>query len=66
MTPRLFVRLMAALCLAGGLVVPLDAVSAQGTPRVITGKVTSSDGARPLQGVTVLLRGTRYGTLTIC
>ena len=64
MTPRLFVRLIAALCLGGGLVLPLDAVSAQGAPRVITGKVTSSDGGRPLQGVTVLLRGTRYGTLT--
>jgi len=26
--------------------------------------VTASEGARPLQGVTVLLRGTRFGTLT--
>ncbi len=32
--------------------------------RIITGRVTSSEGARPLQGVTVLLRGTRFGTLT--
>ena len=34
------------------------------TQRVITGKVTATEGGRPLQGVNVLVRGTRLGTLT--
>lgn len=40
---------------------PLD-LAAQGA--TVTGRVTASDDGRPLQGVTVLLRGTTIGTLT--
>ena len=63
-TPR-FVRYLACLAAACGAGIAPLRVSAQSpAPRVITGRVTSSEGARPLQGVTVLLRGTRFGTIT--
>ena len=44
---------------------PFTAARAQqsSTPRVITGKVTTVTG-RPLQGVNVIVRGTRLGTIT--
>ena len=41
---------------------PLASLDAQSA--VVTGKVTAVDGGLPLQGVTVLLRGTNLGTLT--
>jgi TonB-linked SusC/RagA family outer membrane protein len=48
-----------------GIVPFTTALRAQNAPpRVIAGRVTSTDGARPLQGVTVVLRGTRYGAIT--
>ena len=63
-TPRL-VRYSAFVALVCFALLPPHMLSAQAAaPRVITGRVTSSEGARMLQGVTVLLRGTRYGTLT--
>ena len=63
-TPRL-VRYSAFVALVCGALLPPRVLRAQAAaPRVITGRVTSSEGARMLQGVTVLLRGTRYGTLT--
>ncbi|MCU0649513.1 MAG: SusC/RagA family TonB-linked outer membrane protein, partial [Gemmatimonadaceae bacterium] len=39
-------------------------VAAQGAAVVITGKVTAADGTRPLQGVNVVLVGSRFGTIT--
>ncbi|MDZ7631324.1 MAG: TonB-dependent receptor plug domain-containing protein [Gemmatimonadaceae bacterium] len=47
-----------------GLVTPHTLAAQAAPPRIITGRVTTTDGARPLQGVTVLLRGTRFGALT--
>ena len=42
-----------------------DAQSPTGdSQRVITGKVTATTGGRPLQGVNVIVRGTRLGTIT--
>ena len=45
---------------------PLSRAHGQGTTaqRVITGKVTAATGGRALQGVNVIVRGTRLGTLT--
>ncbi len=63
-TPR-FVRFLLSAAVAGTLLYPSALLVAQApAARVITGRVTSTEGARPLQGVTVLLRGTRFGTLT--
>ncbi len=65
MTLRQFVRLTALAALTcGGIAIPRSLAAQAAPPRVITGRVTTTDGARPLQGVTVLLRGTRFGTLT--
>jgi hypothetical protein len=57
---------IAALALLAGLSgLPFAVVQAQAAaPVVISGKVTAADGTRPLQGVSVVLRGTRFGTLT--
>jgi TonB-linked SusC/RagA family outer membrane protein len=48
------------------LATPFTSTQAQAgaTQRVIRGKVTATEGARPLQGVNVLVRGTRFGTIT--
>jgi TonB-linked SusC/RagA family outer membrane protein len=53
-----------ALLVVGPAVFPIAAAAQAGGPVVITGKVTAADGTRPLQGVSVVLRGTRFGTLT--
>jgi len=57
-----FVAFAALTCTA--LVAPPSLAAQVAPPRIITGRVTTTDGARPLQGVTVLLRGTRFGALT--
>jgi TonB-linked SusC/RagA family outer membrane protein len=52
------------LLVVGPAVFPIAAGAQAGAPLVVTGKVTAADGTRPLQGVSVVLRGTRFGTLT--
>lgn len=42
--------------------VPWFVVEAQ--PRVVTGRVTAVEGGRPLQGVTIVVRGTNTGAMT--
>ena len=65
MTMLQFVRFTALAALTSiALVLPQSLAAQAAPPRVITGRVTTTDGARPLQGVTVLLRGTRFGTIT--
>jgi TonB-linked SusC/RagA family outer membrane protein len=56
-------RQLVAGALLSLLLPVLHTVGAQTGP-VITGRVTSSEGSRPLQGVNVIVRGTRYGTIT--
>ncbi len=65
MTTLRFARFVAFAALAcNGLAAPSTLAAQAAPPRIITGRVTTTDGARPLQGVTVLLRGTRFGALT--
>ena len=64
MTLRTLMCMLPILCASGGVILSPALAEAQAAARIITGKVTASDGGRALQGVTVLLRGTRYGTLT--
>jgi TonB-linked SusC/RagA family outer membrane protein len=65
MTRRIVSWILAATLVGSTAVVATPrTLIAQAAPRIITGKVTAQDGGRALQGVTVLLRGTRFGTIT--
>ena len=66
MKHRHWVRLAALIGVACGTLRVTSLHAQQGTPaaRIVTGRVTSTDGDRPLQGAIVLVRGTRTGTVT--
>ena len=65
MEHRHWVRLAALVAVACGTLRATSTL-AQGAPaaRIVTGRVTTTDGDRPLQGAIVLVRGTRIGTVT--
>ena len=65
MKHRLWARRAALVGVACGIFCATS-LHAQAAPaaRVISGRVTTTDGNRPLQGAIVVVKGTRYGTVT--
>ena len=65
MKHRLWARRAALVGVACGIFCATS-LHAQAAPaaRVISGRVTTTDGDRPLQGAIVVVKGTRYGTVT--